>query len=121
MPRNLNQKQATATQTNAAATATIAADGIESRWRAVAVIASYGAAPTGGLLTIGTDNTATGLPGSGNRVILSVPVSNVPVVFTAEELAAIRGDRGGSLYATVAPGGAGIVGGVYLAAVYEGA
>lgn len=122
MPRNLNQKQASATQTNATATATIAAPGLESRLRAVALIASFSAVPAAAaLLTIGTDNTGTAVSGAGNRVILAVPLSNVPLVFTAEELAAIRGDRNGTLYASLAPGGAAVVGGVYIAAVYEGA
>lgn len=123
--RNLNQLTGKAQATNAAAAATLAAPGsANERYRLKTVAASYGAAPTGGLLTISSDDsgavgpTGIALPGAGVHVLLTLPVGAAPLVLNDLDL---RGYPMGSLIVNLSAGGAGIVGGVFFIATYEGA
>jgi hypothetical protein len=117
--RNLNQKTATAQATNGVAAATIAAPGAEQRMRAQVVVASFSGAPAApALLTISSDNTGVVAPGAGNHVLLTVPVGVQPLVMTDLDL---RGAPGGTLVASLAAGGAAIVGGIFILATFEGA
>lgn len=89
------------------------------------MVASFSGAPAApALLTISSDNSAavgpTGapLPGAGLHVLAELPVGALPLVIPDLDL---RGYPGGTLVASLAAGGAAIVGGVFIIATFEGA